>query len=253
MFVDESGDHLSFGERELGKRYLGVLGVAFTEGSYQVFCRDLATLKTKHFGSRAHDVVFHRESIVRRKGDFAVLQDVQRQQLFDKNLLDLLDHSKFTVFAVVIDKLRHRRKRYRKVRHPYHYCLEVVLERYCGWLGALNEQGDVMVEARGRTEDELLRECHREFYRFGTRFLSISKIHSRLLTGDILVRKKEDNEPGLQLADILAHPLTRDVLVSHRCIQPGAHLFADEIVSRLLGKYYKNSRTINGYGRVLLT
>ena len=59
--------------------------------------------------------------------------------------------------VVTIDKLEHL-SRYQVWRHaPYHYCLEVLLERYVLFLHYRGLRGDIMVESRNATLDGKLK------------------------------------------------------------------------------------------------
>jgi hypothetical protein len=76
-----------------------------------------------------------------------------------------------------------------------------------------------------------------------------------LTSKQIKIKPKVLNIAGLQLADVLAHPLTRDVLVDYGRMQPlipGS--FTQKMCAVAQVKYNRQvyQGRIRGYGRVLL-
>ena len=94
--------------------------------------------------------VLHRKEILNSSGAFYGLQDPSKRLVFNSDLVDLIKATDFMIIGVVIDKHTHSQKTYRRLKHPYHYALHGMLERYCGWLKFTTRRGDVMAEARGK-------------------------------------------------------------------------------------------------------
>jgi hypothetical protein len=158
LYLDESGDHSTSDPADIGKRYLGLVGVAFKqdapsgkEAPYRSFAVSLDAFRRNIFGE--DPPILHREEIVSRSGDFSVLRDRETRERFDEGLFNVFQSSKCWIISVVLDKHEHGKAAYRAVRHPYHYCLHAVMERYCGYLRLYGHTGDVMAESRGRVED----------------------------------------------------------------------------------------------------
>lgn len=257
LFIDESGDHsIPQTECDVGRRYLGVVGTLFVDRrTYDEFECNLNRIKLDHFPANGlTPLVFHRADIFRKSGPFAVLIDQNRRQAFKEDLLCLIRETQFTVVGVVVDKLIHGRKAYRRLGHSYHYCLHAILERYCGLLARMNRTGDACVEARGRKEDQALQEVYRGVYEHGTRYLPKDRAQSTLSSSTLKVVRKEENSAGLQLADLIAHPVTRDVLRAYRRIPAVPGEFTNALLKVIDSKYnlYQFDGRVNGYGRVLL-
>lgn len=255
LFVDESGDHSSSHPVDIGKRYLGTIGVAFNVDNYRQFRERLEAFKQKHLPyDPAHPPVLHRVEIVQAKGIFKVLQDAARRAAFDNDLLGLIKATPFTAFAVVVDKVEHAPKLYRLLKHPYHWTVLALLERYCGWLRYFNRRGDVLAESRGKAEDQAFREAYAHFCEHGEQYLSREDVEATLTSREAKLAKKAANVAGLQLADLLAHPLTRDVLVAYGRIANRGGPFADQIAAISEMKYNQRYDTgrINGYGRKII-
>ena len=69
-----------------------------------------------------------------------------------------------------------------------------------------------MAESRGGSEDRALAAEYRLAYSDGTQYMSSQTAQNALTSGEIKLKPKRQNIPGLQLADLLAHPVGRDVL-----------------------------------------
>jgi hypothetical protein len=99
-----------------------------------------------------------------------------------------------------------------------------------------------------------LKEAYAHIYKSGGYYLHPSVIARTLSSKKIKIKPKTLNIAGLQLADTLAHPLTRDVLVAYKRIPSVDGAFAQTLIEAVHWKYnhqiYRG--TINGYGRVIL-
>lgn len=261
IYIDESGDHAChpyevFDKPE--KRYLGLTGCLFDMSNYPAFQIEIERLKTKHFAEypyRDHDepLVLHRKAMINRRGAYSLLRDPANEQLFNHDLLALIRSTPFTIISVVIDKKAHL-QRYKYPEHPYYYCLEVILERYCGYLDHIGARGDVMAESRGRTEDSALKKEYVRIYRVGTPYLS-SEVAQRVLTSSqIKIKPKIANIAGLQLADLQAFPIKQEILLEEGRIPDPGDVFGKRICEVVAPKFNRHLYTgqVKGYGKVFL-
>lgn len=171
------------------------------------------------------------------------------EKAFNADLLNLLRSVDYTTITVVIDKYEHL-QRY-EVWHydPYHYCQEVLLERYVLWLEERDSSGDVMAESRGGREDRRLKESFSRIWNEGTRYVPATQFASRLTSKQLKVKTKANNIAGLQLADLLAHPSFKYVLSRHqRIAQP--QTFGAKIARILVESKYLRSPSgkLDGWG-----
>jgi len=252
LYVDEVGNHdLTNCEAE-NRRQLSLTGVAVD----LAYARDVLTpkfddLKRRYFTADpdAEPVIFHRSEMKYRQGAFAVLRDPETCARFDAELYALLEELDFVVLTAVIDKLAHREK-YKVWRaHPYHYCMEVLLERYARWLREKRSIGDVMAESRGRKEDKALKQAFSFHYERGCGYVSAQDMKRALTSGELKVKPKPANIAGLQLADLVAHPSWRGMRAARE-----ATVFEDSLsakIARLLqrSKYRRSpGGTVDGFG-----
>ena len=210
----------------------------------------LNQLKQEIFNPDPDDpIILHRKDIIQRNYPFHVLRNLDLAARFDRGLLGLLRDSEYTVLTVVIDKLDHL-NRYASWRYaPYHYCLEVLLERYALWLNRRQIQGDVMGEVRGGKVDRRLETSFTRHYNRGTSFVRKAVIQRRLTSKNLKLRTKEKNITGLQIADLLAHPSALYVR-SHYIGDVKPQRFGLQIVNLLTSnKYDRDGRgKIDGWG-----
>lgn len=252
LYVDEVGNSDLGASRDPNHRYLSLTGVILDLGYVDstVFPA-FEDLKRKYFGSHPDDpVVFHRKELVNRKHPFENLRDAPTEEAFNSELLDLLRRLAYTVITVVIDKLEHK-ERYQVWRHdPYHYCLEVLVERYVLWLRRQSAVGDVMAESRGGREDRRLKDSFERVAAEGSDFIRPEVVAAHLTSRQLKIKPKANNIAGLQLADLLAHPSFRAML-ARRERQSLAENFGGLIAKVLEDAKYNRSKDgrIEGWGR----
>lgn len=171
------------------------------------------------FSTFGHDsVVLHSHEIRKQTGAFSALTDAPLRARFHLGLNDALQFAPFTIVAAVIDKVAHR-ARYAAPDNPYDIALRFCMERTFALLRARNQTGGrthITVEARGRSEDRDLE----------LTFLRVAQGANRwgAMPFDLIFADKKANTIGLQVADLVAHPIGR------HCINPGQANRAWEIV-----------------------
>lgn len=254
LYIDESGDHAYKKLEQVSHRYLALLGLWLRQRDDYVALHDgLEGLRREVFGPRPDDpVILHREDIINKRGDFYILQDPQKEAAFNAGLLRLLADTQFRMACIVIDKQQHRDK-YSSPMHPYHYCLAAMLQRYCGWLNYKNVIGDVLAEARGRVEDRQLENAYANIFSSGTLYLDASTAQRVLTTSSLKLRGKAADIAGLQLADVLAHPVKQWVLWQKGIISEPKG-FGRELAEEVVRKFNARSDSglVEGYGWVLI-
>ncbi|HEY2289433.1 MAG TPA: DUF3800 domain-containing protein [Thermoanaerobaculia bacterium] len=252
MFVDEVG-HADLGSCDHpNSRYLSLTGIVFELDYYErVVTPWVEKLKAKHFPPlpSGKPLILHRKELVNKNWPFECLRDPKKEEVFNRDLLAVLEKLKYMVLTVSIDKLEHV-NRYSVWRyHPYHYCQEVILERYAMWLNKRKSTGDVYAESRGRRDDFQLKKAFRFIYHHGTSFVSREEFQRALVSEDLKLYKKRENIAGLQLADLIAHPSFRWMLAK-RSNEGPPQTFGGKIAKILeAGKYDRSpTGTIDRWG-----
>lgn len=247
LYIDESGDHTGKNVDDIRYRYLGITGLVIQSDYYRTSLhRLLEELKQKNFPHNPDDpVIIHRDDIIRRKLEFKILNDPSKNALWESSLLDFIRISQFQIITIVIDKEKHFTYYGVRAHHPYHRCMELMLERYRGFLHSVGGIGDVMVESRGATEDTLLKTKYKAVYNNGTAWIPAEEFQKALTSKELKVKPKYKNITGLQMADLLAHESKIGILVSHQIGDRPSSLFINQLLSVMESKY-------NRYGKVLI-
>jgi hypothetical protein len=256
LYIDESGDHTLQVVDDDNRRYLGLIGIWFDWGApYRTFARELQELKDRIFGPHPDDdrICFHRKDIVERRGVFGRLRDPALNQRFERELLDLVEKASFWMSCVVVDKNLYISRTERDLFNPYHHCIAALLERYGGWLDQAGAKGDVMAESRGSKEDQQLRHEFESTTAKGTSRHSAEWFQRVLTSSKIKLKKKEHDIAGLQLADLLAYPLKREIVAEQRGKLP-RHDFSARLLEAARPKMScrPGGGSVSGYGKVWL-
>lgn len=254
LYFDESGDHVFRELSEIQHRFLCLLGCWFRNPEYLGFHSALEVLKTQYFSNHPDEpVVLHRADIVNARGAFKVLQNEAVHKSFDNALLHLIRETEFRVVAVVIDKAALRQAYGQAAAHPYHLGLVFLLQRYIGYLNHINRVGDVMAEVRGGKEDRLLKESYYRIYQQGVWVMGGHAFQSALSSRELKLKAKTANIAGLQLADLLCHPVKQWVLQKNGLYNEALAPFSVQLMEIVEGKFNRQlyDGRLEGYGYVL--
>ena len=248
IYVDEVGNPDLESSENPNHRFLSLTGVILELGYVQETLHpQMEALKAKYFKSHPDEpVIFHRKDLIGAKPPFEALRDPITRDTFDRELLGLLASWNYTVVSVCLDKKRHKQQ-YTTWRYdPYHYCLDIVLERFIFLLEQRNAVGDVMGESRGGKEDRRLKASFAKLWLEGTSFVDPAKFQRRLTSGQLKVKTKTNNISGLQLADLLAHPSRNEILEENGIRTIKIAPFARNVINVLQGKYYQRHGSVYG-------
>jgi hypothetical protein len=254
LYIDEVGNSdLKASRTNPNHRYLSLTGI-IVDLNYVAsdLSPQMEEMKRRYFGAHPdHPITLHRKDLVNRRGPFAVLRDPALNAAFDAELLQWLANLDYTVVTAVIDKLAHLTQYQTWAMDPYHYCLEILMERYTLWLEDHDLQGDVMAESRGKKEDLRLKSEFTRIYRGGTSNINHARFVARLTSSQLKVEPKRANIAGLQLADLIAHPSFAAMKARKEGLQLPAN-FGGQVAQILEATKYRRrpwDGRIAGYGR----
>ncbi|MEI6091224.1 MAG: DUF3800 domain-containing protein [bacterium] len=254
MYIDECGNPGLETSENPNHRFLSLTGIILElKYSAEILHPEIEELKKKYFQYHPDEpIIFHRKEMVNRINQYDVLKDPGIQKQFDCDLLEKLKNWDYTVISVCIDKKSHK-DLYTTWRYdPYHYCLAVLIERFCFFLRQNNAVGDVMAESRGGKEDMRLKKSFNGLFETGTNYMSKEIIQNCLTSKELKVKPKQNNISGLQLADLIAHPSRDEILLEKGLITKVLAPFASEIIKILQDKYYSRKGIIKGSGRKMI-
>jgi len=254
LYLDESGDHVFRETADLAHRYLCLLGCWFRNPDYLKFHEAIEKLKSDHLPHHPDDpVILHREDMVNARKSFKNLRDDANRAKFDDALLGVIKGAEFRVVAVVIDKEELRRAYGTAAAHPYHLGLGFLLQRFAGFLNHINRVGDVLGESRGGREDRLLKESYSRVYERGAWMTKSATFQAALTSSELKLKPKSANIAGLQLADMLGHPVKQWALKRVGHAVDDLAPFAQRLMGVIEGKFNRHlyDDRLGGYGVVI--
>ncbi len=216
FFIDETGDHgLNYVDNHFPLFLLA--GCVIEQGALLKLTRECTNLKLTMFGDR--EIIFHSRDIRKHDGAFQVLFDLKLKQQFYEKLNGIIQRTDFTIISNGINKKQHIAHYGKSETNPYTICLSVLLENLIYYLEEKNDCAvQIVVEKRGKIEDGQLVTHYNTILDHGTS--DIDRKRFRRVISGFELRAKQDNDIGLQLADLCAYPIARSILRSNELYIP---------------------------------
>lgn len=251
IYIDESGNSDLESSDNPNHRFLSLTGIIIElEYVKDIVYKEMESLKRKYFNSHPDEpVILHRKDMINKRYAFKILKNKNIENDFNKELLNKLNKWDYKIITVLIDKKEHRNTYKQWKYDPYHYCLAVLLERYVFFLEDNNLIGDVMVESRGGKDDKRLKKSFSKIYNEGTDYIDKYRFEKKLTSKQLKAKPKNANISGLQLADLIAHPSKKDILLDYELIKNNKNVFGDRIIDTIKNKYYSKYNKVLGYGK----
>jgi len=212
FFVDESGNH---GLKAVDADFpvFVLCGVIMSEEQHTIFRERMYQLKIDFWKNK--EVIFHSRDIRRCEKEFQILLDLEIKARFYEQLNRIVAESEYTIISAVVKKDEYIKK-YGRLGNVYTISLSFLIERAIFFLDSKSKATtlEIIVEKRGKLEDNELLKHYNEVHSLGTGFVSPQRIrdyHSRFR-----FMSKKENINGLQLADLVAHPIARHVIEPNR-------------------------------------
>lgn len=253
LYVDEVGTDSHKNTHIDRDRYLSLTGVAVkVDHAREALGPAIEKLKFDLFPGDPDDppLILHRKEIMGGKGCYERLRvDDQFRAAFNERILAIYRETDYTVITALIDKQWMAAQRHWGRRHPYHYLMEILVEKYTQFLERKRTIGDIMPESR-QGKDALLQQEYDRIRRTGTQYVAAERIAAVLRGHKLKFRTKAHNIAGLQLCDLLAHPshiYVRDRMGHNVKLGPFARQICEILVKN---KYDRAGWTgqIKGYG-----
>ena len=217
MYVDESGDDVMAPSKwsSPDARYLGLTGVVIASETYRTWTHpEFEALKQEFFPYDPDEpLVLVRNQIVNGREKFSVLRDPEVAAHWEDRILQFFDKHISQIITVVLDKEEYLKAAPVPTQRAYSYGMDALADRYSEWLHLVGGTGDVMTESRGRREDRELKRDFREFMTEGDGLPDVRESRRPISSSQIKLSLKTDNITGLQLADLLAYPSKRGILL----------------------------------------
>jgi len=209
LFLDETGDHgLSFVDKNFPLFLLA--GCLFSDAELIKIEKEINDFKIEFFGTTK--VILHSRDIRKCEGPFQILFDLELKRKFYEKLNKIMSEANFTIIGSGVNKEEHIKKYGRGAKDPYALSLSFIMERliFCLDKKGNNSVADVLIEKRGRKEDQLLLNQYNKILDTGTYYVTPERLKSKIDKFDSFL--KRENTIGLQIADLCAYSLARYVL-----------------------------------------
>ena len=203
VYVDESGDH---GLVNIDSNY-PIFVLCFCVFKKETYSKNIITklsdIKFKYFG---HDsVAIHSHDIRKKEHMFSFLNNRKIESEFIDDINYFIINADFNIISCIIDKKKLKEK-YSDQKNPYFLSIKFCLERLYKFINNESLKTHIIFEARGKKEDD---ELELEFRR---RIDAGSAFMPKNIPFEILIADKKTISAGLEIADLVAHPIGRKIL-----------------------------------------
>ncbi len=167
--------------------------------------RQFKELKFNFWGHDA--VILHGAKLRKQVEDFQFLQNEIRRELFLYKLSETIHNSPFTVISTAIDKRLLKEMRFNPI-NAYELSLEYCVDSVYRFLQEKNQPGKVthiIIESRGHNFDNELNVSFRKI-------IEKNVARQNAFPLKVIFVDKKANSIGLQIADLVAHPIGRHVV-----------------------------------------
>jgi len=233
LFIDESGDH---GLANLDQDFPVFLlcGLLTSSENHEFLNQSIDQLKLDFWGHT--DIILHSRDIRKQDKDFKILIDRLTRESFINEINNVLTNSKFRIVASAIRKDKYINKYGKTQNDVYEKSLSFILERTIFCLDEINcsKTLEILIEKRGKNEDEKLFSHLNDLLKNGTGYISSEKLNQINII--VKFKSKKHNINGLQVADLIAYPIARHVINSEKS-NPAFDIIESKIYTKNGQKY----------------
>lgn len=209
LFLDESGTS-SLKNIDPNFPVLVLTGMLISDTSYKDLQQKINALKVKYFPGK--HVVLHRRDMRKYERGFEIFFDDSVKRRFYNDLNAILTGSNYMLISSAIDKKKHIKQYGKLADDPYQMALTFVMERTVFEADARGvESIDTQIESRGKREDSIVTSRYNQILYRGSYQITADRFQ-KLFSQDIELKKKEQGEIGIEIADLCAYPIARYVL-----------------------------------------
>lgn len=238
LFLDESGDH-SLSKIDPQYPMFVLAGCVFEMGYYEdVVVPEIKALKKDLLGS--DKIILHTEDITHNRNGFERVMEAEFRKNFYQKINAVLSKLEYKILACAIKKDEHFKKYGLAAIDPYMLSLDCIVERFVFELKEINQSGIIIAESRNSILDNELELAFLNLKVQGTSYVSASKVKKAV--SQLSIKDKKENIAGLQIADLIASPIGREILGKR-----------NQIDYKVIEKKYRNKQgKFLGYGLVVL-
>ncbi len=227
LYIDECGDHQleNFNPAFPIFTLCGILVSAD-----RLVCLEKAVNAFKHEFFEDENIIIHSRDIRKQEKFYSILQYPDIKKRFYEGINSILGQS--GVYVIVCCSILKEPfvERFNTGEDVYGLSLKYLIERAVFCMDDNVDDGklDIYIERRGVKQDRTLLNYYNRLRSTGTKWVTAERLVSRL--GRFIFSYKKDNVIGLQLADLVAYPITRHVL-DPKAPNPAYDVIRDKIYS----------------------
>ena len=209
LYLDECGDqNLSSFDPQFP--IFTLCGVVVSEEQDNLLADRINSLKMDIWNNT--NIILHSRDIRKCQNGFEVLFDLEVKKRFLESVNAILGDDIYIIICCAILKEPYIRQ-YGKLNDVYGLSLSYIMERvvfYLDSVGKDNIELRTVIERRGKKEDKSLLNYYNQLLDRGTYWVNGDRMRRYFKRFDM--RWKSENIVGLQVADLVAYPITRHVL-----------------------------------------
>ena len=209
LFMDECGDQ-NLTSFDPSFPIFTLCGVIISKEQLEMVTDKVNSLKREFWGDRK--VILHSRDIRKCQNGFEILFDLEVKRRFYERINEILKGKVYVIVCCSILKEPYIRQ-YGRLNDVYGLSLSYIMERSVFYLDSLqnnNIQLTTIVECRGKKEDKILLDYYNKVCDRGTYWVTSTRLKNYFKEFEL--RRKSDNLIGLQIADLIAYPITRHIL-----------------------------------------
>lgn len=217
LFIDECGDH-NLVKYDPGFPVFTLCGILVSKENLNALNKAFEELKLEIFGTK--QVIIHSTDIRKWRGPFSILSDETLRVKFFNSIEKILSQNDaYVIVSCTILKEQLNKFCVRgEEEDVYGLSLAYLIERSIFSVdnNSKNESSNIsiVVERRGKNEDKKLLNYYNGLRIRGTKWVDSKRLKSRI--SDFSFKNKKDNIIGLQIADLIAYPITIHLLYPNR-------------------------------------
>lgn len=225
LYLDECGDRnlVSF---DNSFPIFTLCGVLVSENNLPQFEEEINAIKRYFWNDET--VIFHSREIRKHQKRFINFNDSTIKEDFYNRLNTLLSQKGvYVIVCCAVPKLPCIEKHGNEI-DIYGIALSYVLQRSIFYLDEVEPSGKlrIVVEKRGKKEDRNLRDYYNRMLEKGVKYCPEERLKQHI--HDFNFSAKSENINGLQIADLIAYPISHYVLYPEKC-NPAFDIIAPNI------------------------
>ena len=209
LFLDECGDQ-NLANFDPSFPIFTLCGIVLSEEQLQILSSQINDLKKDFWGDKK--IILHSRDIRKCQNGFEIFFNLETKQSFYERVNEILGQNIYTIICCAILKEPYIRQ-YGKLNDVYGQSLSFIMERTVFYLDGVkrsNIELTTIIEKRGKKEDSSLLAYYNSLIDRGTYWVTADRIKSYFK--NFQMKAKQDNIIGLQVADLIAYPITRYIL-----------------------------------------